>query len=94
MRALTGSIRTTLVGGILPVSGKAVAATSPMTIAGTEADSGTNVATLAVTRAETTAARRTARNEGLSGVFLVPDHASAGIVDEIDVALKEAHCVW
>lgn len=60
MRARTGSSRTTSVDNISPVSGKAVAATSPMTIAGTEGDSGMNVAILAPTIAMTAAARREA----------------------------------
>jgi hypothetical protein len=44
--------------GISPVAGKAVAASSPMTIAGTEADSGTNVTSLAATIATIAAAKR------------------------------------
>jgi hypothetical protein len=44
------------VDGISPVTGKALAAASHMTIAGTGADSGTNVADLAATIATTTAA--------------------------------------
>jgi hypothetical protein len=63
MRARTGSIRITTVNSISTVGGKAVVATSPMTIAGTEADSETNVAILAPTIGTTTGARR----EGLTG---------------------------
>jgi hypothetical protein len=46
------------VDSIMRVAGKAVAATSPITIAGTEAGSGTNVASLPGTTAETEAVER------------------------------------
>jgi len=55
MRVRIGSIRTTAVDGILPVSGKVITATSPMTITGTEAVSGTKRAIRAPTRAPTAA---------------------------------------
>src|SRR5207244_3056414 len=45
-KARTGSSRTTLGVSISQVIGKAIAATSPTTTAGTERDSGTNVAIL------------------------------------------------
>jgi hypothetical protein len=46
MKARIGLRRTTLVDGIFPVSGKAVAATLRTTIAGTETGNETNIAVL------------------------------------------------
>ena len=73
MRARTGSSHITSVDAISLVSGKAGAATSHMTIAGTVGDSGTSVAILAITVAVAihviTIATTAAASEVLTDLF-------------------------